>query len=563
MLALILVVVVVFAGRLVQIQGVESATYAEAAADLRLQRVEVPTTRGEIVDVHGEPFAISVERRTVFVDPVEVEEDRRDEVAAELADRFDRAPEAVAEQVAATPGRYEVIATEVPPAEADELRELDLPGVGDELDYERVYPDDAGAANLVGFVGDDGAGMEGLEAVLDQDLAGEPGQQHVEVGASGARIPMAGGLEREPEPGQDVRLHLDQDIQWQAHQALAEQVDELGASGGNAVVMRPSGEIVAMANYPTYNADEFDDSTAEERSNGALADAFEPGSTNKVITAAAALENGITTPDTVYTVPYSIERHGETFSDAEYHETQRLTLNGIMATSSNVGTIQVAEQVGAEGLYDYLGKFGFGQPSGLDLPGENEGILTDPDDWWGTQLATVSFGQGLSVNAVQAASVYATIANGGVRAEPSVVSGTIDEHDEFHAEGQPDRERVISSQTAEELTLMLEAVTGEDGTAQSVDVAGYRVAGKTGTAQRVNPETGTYEDGGYTTTFVGFAPAEDPELVVQVVLDEPEDEYYGASAAGPVFTDIMEFGLQSLDVPPSEEDTPQVRIFED
>ncbi|MDS1269404.1 penicillin-binding protein 2 [Lipingzhangella sp. LS1_29] len=558
-----LAVVLIFTGRLVQIQGIESATYAEAASDLRLQRVEIPTTRGEILDATGDPLAISVERRTVFVDPVEVNDEDRDRVSAELADRFDRDPEAVAEQVAATPGRYEVIARNVPPAEAAELRDLDLPGVGDQLDYERVYPQDTGAANLVGFVGDDGAGMEGLEAVLDADLAGEPGQQHVEVGASGARIPMAGGLEREPEPGRDVRLHLDQDIQWHAFQTLAEQVDELGASGGSALVMRPTGEILGMANYPSYDANEFEESTQEERRNAAVADAFEPGSTNKVITAAAALENGITTADTVYTVPYSLERHGETFTDSEYHETQRLTLNGIMATSSNVGTIQVAEQVGAEGLYDYLGMFGFGQPSGLDLPGENAGILTDPDDWWGTQLATISFGQGLSVNAVQAASVYATIANGGVRVDPSVVDGTIDEHGDFHSDAEPARERVVSAETAEELTLMLEAVMGEHGTGSSVRVPGYRVAGKTGTAQRVNPDTGTYEDGGYTATFVGFAPAEDPELVVQVVLDDPEEDHYGASAAGPVFVDVMEFGLQSLDVPPSSEETPPIRIFED
>ncbi|QVQ53138.1 penicillin-binding protein 2 [Spiractinospora alimapuensis] len=562
-LVLLVALLLLFTGRLVQIQGIESATYAAEAADLRLQRIEIPTTRGEITDVNGNPFAVSVETRTVFVDPMEVDEDQRDDVVDELAQRFDLDPEEVAVKVDATPTRYQVVARNVTPEEARELGELELAGVNDQIGYRRVYPDDSGVANLVGFVGADGHGLEGLEGSLDDTLAGQPGRQHIELGAGGTQIPMAGGLEREPVPGTDVRLTLDRDIQWQAQEALQDRVEELNAAGGSVIVMRPTGEILAMANAPTFDPNAVEDSEAEDRRNGAVADAFEPGSTNKVITAAAVLEEGLGTPDTVYSVPESLDRHDRTFRDATPHGYERLTMSGIIALSSNVGTVLMAEQVGADGLYDYLGRFGFGKPTGLDLPGENAGIVAPPDEWWGTQLATISFGQGISVNAVQAASVYATIANDGVRAEPHIVAGTVGEDGELDEGSDATQERVISEESAADLRLMLEAVTGEHGTAQQAQIPGYRVAGKTGTAQNVNPETGTYEGGGYTSTFVGFAPADDPELVVQVVLHDAESDYHGGEAAGPVFSDVMSFALKSEQVPPADEEMESLRLFEE
>ncbi|RCV58928.1 peptidoglycan glycosyltransferase [Marinitenerispora sediminis] len=559
---LMVVVLLIFAGRLVQIQGIQAADYASAASDLRLNTIDIPTTRGDITDVNGNPFAMSVAVRTVFVDPVDVRDDQRDEIVDELSERFDLDPDEVAAKVDAEPSRYQVIMRNVSPAEWRELDELGFQGVAAQTDYKRVYPEETGAANLIGFVGSDGHGLEGLESMLESTLAGEPGTQQVEVGAEGTQIPMATGLAQEPVPGRDVRLTLDQDVQWRAQQALAERVTDLDAEGGSVIVMRPTGEIVAMASYPTYDPNDIQDSTPEQRGNGAVAVAFEPGSTNKVITAAGALEEGLTTPETVYTVPYAIQRYDQTFRDSHFHETQRLTLNGIMAQSSNVGTIQVAEQLGADGLYTYLGKFGFGKPTGLDLPGENAGILTDPDDWWGTQLPSVSFGQGISVNAVQMASVYATIANDGVRVEPQVVAGTVDEGGEFTASPEPRQEQVVSADTAEELRLMLEAVTGEEGTAEQAQIPGYRVAGKTGTANRVNPETGRYAGGGYTSTFVGMAPADDPELIVQVVLHGPQRDYYGGEAAAPVFTDVMSFSLKTLQIPPTGTEPPNIRLEE-
>ncbi|GAB3205803.1 peptidoglycan synthetase FtsI [Marinactinospora thermotolerans DSM 45154] len=561
-LALMGVVLLVFAGRLVQIQGIEAASYASAAAELRLSETEIPTTRGSITDADGRPFAMSVEVRTVFVDPYDVKADERDTIVTELSRRFDLPEEEVARKVDSDDSRYQVIAREVPLEEWKELDELDLQGVAAETAYKRVYPEETGAANLVGFVGTDGHGLEGLESVLEDTLAGDPGSRQVELGTGGTEIPMANGVAKEPVPGHDVRLTLDQDVQWRAQQALAQRAGELGADSGSVIVMRPTGEIVAMANYPTYDPDAIEESTPEQRANGALSAAFEPGSTNKVITAAAALEEDVVTPDTVYTVPDSIRRHGETFRDSHNHPTQRMTLNGIMATSSNVGTIKVAEDVGAEGLYEYLGKFGFGEPSGLGLPGENSGILTAPDEWWGTQLASISFGHGISVNAVQMASVYATVANDGVRVEPTVIAGSTDENGEFRPAPEPAKERVISEETARELRLMLEAVTGEHGTAQDARIPGYRVAGKTGTANRVDPDTGSYDTGGYTSTFVGMAPADDPELIVQVVLHNPKEQYYGGEAAAPVFTDVMSFALKTLQIPPTATEQPNIRLFE-
>ncbi|MDA2814973.1 penicillin-binding protein 2 [Nocardiopsis sp. RSe5-2] len=557
------VVMVLFTGRLVYIQGINAATYAEQAAGSRMATIDIPTTRGAITDADGSPFALSVEVRTVFVDPEEIRDDERDKVVSELSSRFDLDPDEVAEKVDAAPERYKVVKREVPPDDWEDLSELGLQGVGAQKDYKRVYPEESGAADLVGFVGSDGAGLEGMEAVLDSTLAGRPGKQQVEMGATGTQIPMAGGYAREPVPGKDVRLTLDQDVQWYAQQALAERAEKLGAQGGSIIAMRPTGEIVAMADYPTYDPSDIADTDPENRKNGAVSEVFEPGSTNKVITAAAALEEGKTSPETVYTVPYSMEVYDRTFKDSHVHDTERMTLNGIIAQSSNVGTIKVAQQLGAQGLYDYLGKFGFGRPTGLDLPGEESGVLKHPDDWWGTQLASISFGQGLSVTAVQMASVYATIANDGVRVEPSLVAGTVDADGEFQPSDEPRKERVVSKETADELKLMLEAVTGDQGTATQARIDGYRVAGKTGTANRVDPETGRYESGSYTSMFVGFAPADDPELIVQVVLHNPQKEYYGGEAAGPLFRDVMSFGLKSLKIPPSETEPPNIKLFED
>nr|WP_221308598.1 penicillin-binding protein 2 [Nocardiopsis mwathae] len=559
---MMVVIMLVFAGRLIQIQGIEAERYAAAAEQQRRTTIDIPTTRGAITDINGNPFAMSVESRLVFVDPTEIRADQRGELIGELSERFGLDTDAVAAKVDATPSRYQVIEQNVPPQEWKDLAAHGFQGLGAMVDYKRIYPDETGAADLIGFTNAEGQGAEGLEAVLDTTLAGEAGRQQVDLAASGTQIPMAGGLAKDPVPGKDARLTLDQDVQWHAEQAIAERSEELEADGGSVIVMRPDGEIVAMADYPTYSPQDIDSSTAEERSNGAVAEAFEPGSTNKVITAAGALEEGLTTPDTVYTVPYSIQRYDRTFKDDHFHETERMTLNGIIAKSSNVGTIQVGEQLGKDRLYTYLGKFGIGQPTGLDLPGENAGILTDPDDWWGTQLPSISFGQGLSVNAVQMASVYATVANDGVRVEPHVLAGTVDEDGEFTPAPDAKKERVISKETADELKLMLEAVTGEDGTAEKARIPGYRVAGKTGTANRVDPETGSYKGGGHTSSFVGFAPADDPQLIVQVVLHNPKKEYYAGKAAAPVFTDVMTFALKSLKIDSTGTDAPNIRLME-
>ncbi|MDT0327250.1 peptidoglycan D,D-transpeptidase FtsI family protein [Nocardiopsis lambiniae] len=562
--ALALAVLVLFAGRLVQIQGIEAETYAEAASELRLQTIDIPTLRGAITDANGDPFALSAEVRTVFVDPEEVREDQREELIDELVTRFDLDEDEVTAKVDATPTRYQVVARKVSPGAWQELRELGLRGVGAEVDYERVYPEETGAADLVGFVGSEGHGLEGLEAYMDTILAGEAGKRQVEVGLDGTQIPMAGGLVKDPVPGRDVRLTLDRDVQWYVAQTLAERVEELDADGGSAIVMIPgTGEIIAMADYPSYTPTDISAGGPEEWSNGAVAETFEPGSTNKVITVGAALEEGLTTPETVYTVPYALQYYDQTFRNSSNNGTQRLTVNGIMAQSSNVGTIKIADQVGPGVLHDYMTRFGLGQPTGLALPGEETGILTDPEDWWGTQLPSVSIGHSVTVNAAQMASVYATVANGGVRVEPRVVAGTVDTEGAFTPADDPERTRVIGEETAERLALMLEAVTSDEGTAPQARIDGYRVAGKTGTANRVNPETGTYEGGGYTSTFAGFAPADAPEVVVQVVLHNPQGTYYGGEAAGPAFNDIMSFALKTLKVPPTTTDPPAIRLFEE
>nr|WP_211302893.1 penicillin-binding protein 2 [Allonocardiopsis opalescens] len=555
------VVLLIFGARLVQIQGFEAAAYAQKAEESRLQDTQIPAMRGDITDAEGNPLAMTVETRTVFVDPTRVLPEERAAVIELLATELGRPVEEITEHVDAAPSQYQVVARDVPTEQAERILEHDLGGIATERDFQRRYPNGEVAANLVGFVGADGSGLEGLEYSLEDTLAGTPGEQRVEI-ADGVPIPMAGGLVREPVPGGDVRLTLDRDIQWHAQNALAQQVEELGASSGSVVVMDLDQRLLALANYPTYNLDDVEASTPEQRRNGAVADTFEPGSTNKVITAAAALEEGLITPETEFTVPYSITRHGSTFSDSSFHPTENLTATGIMAHSSNTGTVQIAEEVGAETLHSYLTDFGFAQETGLGLPGESPGVLHPVEDWWGTSLATISYGQGLSVNAVQAASVYATVANGGVRVQPSIVAGATGPDGRFRSAPAPEERRVISEETADQLAYMLESVTTDEGTAPQAQIPGYRVAGKTGTAQRVNPETGSYEDGGHTSTFVGFAPADDPQVVVQVVIhDPPAEDPYGGPVAGPVFNDVMSFALQTLQVPPTETEAPDFQIY--
>lgn len=541
----------ILGGRLVQLQAVDDARYAAAAEEQRIRTVQLPATRGDITTRGGATLATTVKRKTIFADPWLLQRNEDPAAAAEKLAPLLEMPVADLEAQLRTPDdRYIILKETVEPERAAAIMRLDITGIGTEPERKRVYPADSLAAGVLGFVDAQGEGVAGMEAALNRRLDGKDGKKIVEIGLNGRQIPAASDYRRPPEPGRDVRLTIDRDLQWKAQQAIARQVRATGAARGTVTVMDPNtGEILAMASAPTFDPNDPGDTSAEYRGNPQLQHVFEPGSTAKVLTMAAALE-GSFTPTTPVTVPPVLDVYGEIIHDAHSHGTIRRTLAGVLAKSSNIGTALVAQKVGMERLYDVMRDFGLGRPTGIEFPASTDGILPPPDEWDGVQEYTIPFGQGIAVNAVQMASVYATIANGGVRAEPSLVAGSANVDGAFTPAPEPDKRRVISEESAEQLTGMLEAAASERGTGANARIPGYRIAGKTGTAQRVDPECGCYR--GHNAMFSGFAPAGDPQLVVQVVLHDPQRGHYGGQVAAPVFRDVMSFALKSREIPPTE-----------
>jgi cell division protein FtsI (penicillin-binding protein 3) len=430
-------------------------------------------------------------------------------------------------------------------------KELDKRIIGffPERSYIREYPSGQLISSLVGFVRADGVGATGLESSMNSIISGTAGRYSY-ARANGAEIPGSQNEIIAPKAGTTVRLTIDRDVQWVAAKAIAEAVKTTGAVNGTVIVMDPrTGAIIAHATAPTFNPNYTKNVPLDLMRNPSVQDVYEPGSTGKVMTMAAALEEKTVTPTTVFSVPYGLHRAGKTFHDHEKHATQKLTTTGILAVSSNTGSIKVGETLGSEKLYDYLTKFGIGSKTGSGLPGESAGILRPVKTWSGTTAPTVAFGQGYSVTAMQATSVFATIANGGVRVSPTVIAGTSDSSGHFTPAGNRDSVRVIGEETAAKLRTMMESVVSAKGTAPSAAIPGYRVAGKTGTAQRVDPMTGKYS--GYTASFIGFAPADSPRFVINVTLQRPRNGHYGGSLCGPVFKKVMTFVLQSEHVAPT------------
>lgn len=560
-LLVIAFVMIVFTGRLLQLQGVDSSVYASEANKQYAQSVTIPAARGSIVDRNGAPLAESVDARDITADPLLAKTSTTTNPGA-MAEQLSPLLGVDRAQLATDltgKGQFVYLARGVTPATAAAVLKLGLPGVRAEKTMKRVYPNGDLAANVLGFVGVDGDGLAGLEYKFQKTLAGKDGKLTEQVGHNGAVIPDGGDKGHPAVPGQGIELTLDRDIQWKAQDALAAAVAKTGAAGGTVIVMRPqTGEILAMATAPTFDPANPGAVPAANRGNPALSDVFEPGSTNKVITMSAAIDSGVLTPESPIDVPPTLNRAGQVFHDAEVHGEEHLTLAGVLAVSSNIGTILASEAVGTTRLYDYLRAFGLGQRTGLGFPGESPGLLDDPSKWNASQRYTIPFGQGISVNALQVASVYATIANGGVRVTPSLVKGVMADDGTLRPAAAPTQTRVVKPETAQQVERMLEAVTTNQGTAPEARIPGYRVAGKTGTAQRVDSSCGCYR--GYTASFVGFAPADNPQLVTLVVLDNPIRGYYGGSVAAPVFKDVMSFALESLKIPPTGTAPPVVKL---
>jgi cell division protein FtsI (penicillin-binding protein 3) len=553
---LVAMVMPLFMGRLLQLQGLEAAAYAATAEQERLRTVTIPATRGSITDVNGVALATTADAVDVTADQTQIHDPLA--VAAALAPVLQE-PVAVLRDRLDGDAVFAYVEKGVTPHTWDQVAALRLPGIYSQATAKREYPQGELAAAVLGFVGSDDHGLSGLEYGLDHELAGHDGHLTYEAGAGGREIPSGETESDDPVSGVDVRLTIDSDIQFVAQRAIAAKVRESGAESGTVLVMDPrTGAVQALATYPSFDPRDPTAAPDADRGNRALTEIYEPGSTSKVMTMAAALDAGAVRPTTPITAPPVLYRGGDTFHDHDPHGTLHLTATGVLAQSSNIGAVLIAERLGNQALYGYLRKFGMGSTSGIDFPGESAGLLPNVKDWGPTNAATIPFGQGLSLNAMQATSVFATIANHGVRVDPMLVAGTTDADGTFTPSTPPQRTRVVTAQSAKTLSEMMETVVSDEGTAPMAQIPGYRVAGKTGTAQRVDDTCDCYR--GYTASFIGFAPADTPAAVVSVTLQDPVNGHYGGLLGGPVFKRVMSFVLQSENVPPTNTKAPSMRL---
>jgi cell division protein FtsI (penicillin-binding protein 3) len=554
-------VLILFACQLIRVQVIQANAYqAKAANEMQSTRV-IPAPRGEITDVNGIGFARSVSAINIVVDQTQITDPAR--VAAFVAPILNLPAEDIQSSITGT-RKYSIVLKNARPALWDRLteelynynktlasKELEnrIIGFFPERVFIREYPSGSLVSSLIGFVRADGIGASGLESGQNSVITGTDGRYSYARGY-GAEIP---GSQRElvaAKSGTNIRLTINRDVQWVAAEAISQAVKDSAATSGTVIVMDPkTGEIVAHATAPTFNPNNTKNVELSLMRNPSVQDVYEPGSTGKVMTMAAALEEKTVSPTTVFTVPYMLRRGGSTFHDHEKHPIQHLTTSGILAVSSNTGTIQVGETLSHDTLYNYLRKFGIGSKTGSGLPGESAGLLRPVSDWSGTTAPTVAFGQGYSLTAMQATSVFATIANNGVRVSPTVIAGTSDASGHFTPAANRSSTRVVSEDTAVKLRIMMESVVSAQGTAPSAAIPGYRVAGKTGTAMRYDQNTGRYS--GYTASFIGFAPADAPRYVISVTLQDPKNGHYGGSLGGPVFKKVMTFVLQSEHVAPT------------
>ena len=552
MVAILVLVLTGFAARLVHIQVIAGPAMAKEAREKRMTVIQTLGARGEITDADGIVLAASVERYHVTVNQKQVANyrgrgseglDGAAGVAARLAPVLGMNPAELGARLVGDRG-YVILARNILPEIAREIRGLRLDGIGVEKVADRVYPKGAVAGSIVGFVNSNGQGLQGLEFALDETLKGTAGEERYERGKGGQSIP---GGESEQTPAQDgnsVRLTIISDLQWKAEEQLRAKVKETGADSGVVVVMNPkTGEVLALAESTAFDPNAPGD-LATASLTKSISDVFEPGSTSKVITMAAAIELGLVSPTEGFQVADRWKTpQGETIKDSSDHPVQNLTATGIFAESSNVGTVLIGERMSKDQRYHYLSAFGFGSRTGIELPGESPGLLRTPNDWHGRDEYAVLFGQAIATNAVQATSVFATVANGGLRMPPRLVAGTTSPDGTFTAADRPDGAQVVSPQTAQTVLSMMESAVTE-GTGRNGAIPGYRVAGKTGTAQRFNPS-------GYTASFIGVAPVDDPQVVTAVILHNPRTSIYGGTVAAPVFSSVTGYALQRLGVPPS------------
>ena len=535
--------------RLFVLQIMEAPAFAQLAAKQRDRTVEFPARRGAIFDRNGETLAISVDLKTIYTDPQTVGDPAA--AAEQLAPLLDEPYDLLLQKLSGPmPGddapRFEYLMRQAPPEVSEKVAKLRIPGVFMRDEAKRYYPGERLASHVLGFAGTDGVGLEGIEAQYDDVLQGEAGRMTFEQDLEGT---LLGNIELDrARPGRALFLTIDKKLQYFTQVTLADAAATYHAEAGTAIVMKPdTGEVLALANYPDFDPNNPGDYDPVALQNRALNYVYEPGSAFKIVTASAALEEKVVTPRSEFIVPDALPYAGEIFNDSHPHPTLKMTTADVIEQSSNVGTIQIGLELGEERLDEYVRKFGFGEKTGLDFPGESSGIVIDRDEWTAPTIATIPIGQGIAVTPLQMAAAYSTLANGGVWVEPKLLASTMDGEGKLRPSPPATTRRVVSQKTADQMARILTRVTRQ-GTGIEAQIPGYAVAGKTGTAQKPLP-TGGYGNS-YVGSFAGFVPAQRPEIVVLVVLDEPSP-IWGGSTAAPTFKTIAEFALRRLGVSPT------------
>jgi cell division protein FtsI (penicillin-binding protein 3) len=534
---------IAFAGLLLRamwLQGVRAASLTRLGETQHREEVTLPASRGTIFDRMGVRLALGVQATTVYADPRQIRNPHAVAVATGRALGLD--PAKLYGKLAGRTHGFVYIERQADPTQAAALAKQKLPGLGFYPEERRAYPQGSVAAQVLGYVGVDDKGLAGLEFQLDRELAGKAGHETIVKDPAGRAIDV---VDNRPEiPGRDVSITIDHTIQANAEEALRQAVRKWGAKDATATVLDPrTGDILAMAVEPGYDANAFPSAPPELQRNRTVTDTYEPGSTFKLVTVAAALSDHLVTPSTEFTLPYTIQVADRVIHDAEPRGTVRYSVAQILAHSSNVGAITLAEMLGRDRLSRWITRFGFGRRTGIDFPGESGGIVLPSDKWSGSTIGNVPIGQGIAVTPAQMASAYAAVANRGIWVQPHLISriaGVVP--------SVPHRHRVLSRGVSRELMTMLEDVVAE-GTGTYAAIPGYVVAGKTGTAQKPDGHGGYARDK-YVASFVGIVPATRPRLVVLVTMDEPHGAIFGGVVAAPVFQQIASFDLRYLEIPP-------------
>ncbi len=546
---LLVVFVLAFGGitvRLGVLQLRDQRAYAAQGLAQRVHTITLPAARGMIVDRDGAPLAMTVQARDIYADPRYVVDPVA--TAGAIAPLLEVKPRTLMSALTRS-GSFAYLGRQIDPGVAAKIEALSLPGIFATPVPKREYPAGNLASQTLGFVNIDGLGLSGLESQFQGLLAGHPGQEQVELSPGGQLIPEGVHVVDPPVAGSTLVTTIDRQIQFQAQEYLRQAVQANHAKGGTIIVMDPrTGDIYAMANYPTFDPNAFATANANFFRNRALTDMFEPGSVNKVITAAAGLEIGGVSMSQRFSVPWTRTIGTYTIHDSHVHPIEQMTLGDIITQSSNIGASEVADKVGAPGLATYLARFGFGRTTGLRFPSEAAGQVPATPDWTGTSLSTISYGQGISVTPMQMASVYATVANGGTLVQPRLILGTNDPGGVFNPAPPSPTRPVIAKTTADELTQMLSSVVA-DGTGVNAAIPGYQVAGKTGTALIPDPQGGYYQNA-YVASFIGFLPASAPRVVVAAIIDRPTT-VYGGVAAAPLFQQVARYAIHRLGIAPA------------